>query len=84
MALVCSRLGRFTPPSVSITNALAVRSFGGPDALLQRVVQLEAEAILLTGSLNQVTAGQQDSANPVAIPVDRSQQSRSEVRCHVR
>lgn len=36
-----------------------------PDSFLQRVVELEAEAILLGGSLNQLACTKQDSAHPV-------------------
>ena len=50
-----------------LTDALSVGPLRGPDALLQWVVQLEAEAVLLAGPLDQVTAREQDGAHPVAV-----------------
>lgn len=36
-----------------------------PDGFIQWVVEFEAEAILLGGSLNQLTCTKQDGAHPV-------------------
>lgn len=37
----------------------------GPDGFIQRVVEFEAEAVLLGGSLNQLARTEQDGAHPV-------------------
>lgn len=36
-----------------------------PDGFVQRVIELEAEAVLLGGSLNQLARAEQDGAHPV-------------------
>lgn len=36
-----------------------------PDGFIQRVVEFEAEAVFLGGSLNQLACTKQDSAHPV-------------------
>lgn len=36
-----------------------------PDGFVQRVVELEAEAVFLGGSLNQLACTEQDGAHPV-------------------
>jgi len=37
----------------------------GPDGLVQRVVELEAEAVLLGGPLDQLAGVEEDGAHPV-------------------
>ena len=45
---------------------LALRYLHGPDGLVQWVEELEAEAVLLGGPLNELAAVQQDRAHPLA------------------
>ena len=45
---------------------LALRSAVGPDRLVHRVEQLEAEAVLLGGPLDQLAGAEDDGADPVA------------------
>ena len=46
-------------------NFKKVSDLDGPDGFLQWVVELEAEAILLGGSLNQLACSEQNGAHPV-------------------
>lgn len=49
----------------SVIDERSVSDLNSPDGLVQRVVELEAEAVLLGGPLNQLARVEQEGAHPV-------------------
>lgn len=48
-----------------LINATNMSDLHSPDGFVQWVVELEAEAVFLGGSLNQLARTEEDSAHPV-------------------